>query len=54
MFFQLLILTIYSGKTDYNTKINKIKVNITNHDYSNKYITTKKFNKLTPENFAKD
>ena len=54
MFFQLLILTIQSRKTDYNTKVNKIKVKITNHDYSNKYITTKEFNKLTPENFAED
>ena len=31
-------------KTNYNTKINEIKKNITEHDHSNKYITTPEFN----------
>ena len=30
-------------KTDYNTKISKIEKNITDHDHSNKYITTLEF-----------
>ena len=39
-------------KSDYNTKINEVKKKISDHDYSNKYITTPEFNKLTPESFA--
>ena len=39
-------------KTDYDTKINEIDKNISDHDNSNKYITTPEFNKLTSENFA--
>ena len=39
-------------KTDYNTKMNEIEKKITDHDHSNKYITTQEFNKLTAENFA--
>ena len=39
-------------KTDYNTKMNEKKKKITDHDHSNKYITTQEFNKLTAENFA--
>ena len=38
-------------KADYNTKVNKIKKNITDHDHD-KYITTQEFNKLTSEKFA--
>ena len=41
-----------SKKTDYNTKINEIEKKITDHDHSNKYITTLEFNRLTAENFA--
>ena len=33
-------------------KINEIKKKITDHDHSNKHITTQEFNKLTVENFA--
>ena len=39
-------------KTDYNTKINEIEKKITDHDHSNKYITTPEFNELTSENYA--
>ena len=39
-------------KTDFNTKINDIEKKITDHDHSNKYITTTECNKLTSENFA--
>ena len=39
-------------KTVYNTKTNEIEKKITDHDHSNKYITTPKFNKLTAQNFA--
>ena len=39
-------------KTDYNKKINEIEKKITNHDHSNKYITTQKFNKLTAQNLV--
>ena len=39
-------------KADYNTKISEIENKITDHDHSNKYITTPEFNKLTAENFA--
>ena len=39
-------------KTDYNTKIYEIEKKMTDHDHSNKYITTQKFNKLTSENFT--
>ena len=39
-------------KTHYNTKISEIEDKITDHDHSNIYITTQKFNKLTSENFA--
>ena len=39
-------------KTYYNTKINEFEKKITDHDHSNKYITTPEFNKLTAENFA--
>ena len=39
-------------KSDYNTKINEVKKKISDHDHSNKYITTPEFNKLTPESFA--
>ena len=37
---------------DYNTTINEIEKKITEHDHSNKYITTQEFDKLTSENFA--
>ena len=49
MLFRLLILVIWSKKTDCNTKTNQIEKKITDHDH-NKYITTKEFNKLTSEN----
>ena len=39
-------------KTDYNTDIKETGKKITNHDHSNKYITTPKFNKLTAGNVA--
>ena len=39
-------------KTVYNTKTNEIEKKITDHDHSNKYITTPEFNKLTAQNFA--
>ena len=38
-------------KTDYNTKINEIEKQVTDHDHSNKYITTPEFNKLTSKYF---
>ena len=49
---KFLVLVIQSRKTDDNTKINEIEKKITDHDHSNKYITTPEFNKLTSENFA--
>ena len=39
-------------KTDYNIKINEMEKKITDHDHSNKYITTTKFNKLSAESFV--
>ena len=45
------MLLIQSKRTDYNTKINKIKKKITDHNYD-KYITIPKFNKLTAETFS--
>ena len=39
-------------KTDYDTKISEIEKKFTDHDHSNKCITTQEFNKLTSENFA--
>ena len=36
----------------YNTKINDIENEITDHDHCNKYTTTPEFIKLTAENFA--
>ena len=33
-------------------KLLKLKKKITVHDHSNKYVTTKEFNKLSAENFA--
>ena len=38
-------------KIDYNSKLNGIKKN-TDHDHSNKYISTQDFNKLTSQNFT--
>ena len=52
MLLRLLILLIQLKKTDYDTKINGIEKKITDHDHSNKYITTKELNKLTAESFA--
>ena len=37
-------------KVDYNTKINENEKKNTDHDHSNKYITTQEFNKVTAEN----
>ena len=45
------MLLIQSKRTDYNTKINKIKKKTTDHNYD-KYITIPKFNKLTAETFS--
>ena len=45
------MLVIQSKKTDYNTKINEIEKEITDHNHE-KYITTPEFNKLTAEKFA--
>ena len=39
-------------KSDYNTKFNEEEKKISDHDHSNKYIASPKFNKLTPESFA--
>ena len=39
-------------KTDYDSDIGEIEKKITNHEHSQRYITTRKFNKLTSENFA--
>ena len=39
-------------KIDYNTKINENEKKNTDHDHSNKYITTQEFNKVTVENFV--
>ena len=52
MLFRLLILVIWSKKINYNTKINEIEKNITDHDHSKKYITTQEFNQLTADHFA--
>ena len=46
------MLLIQSNKTDYNTKNSEIKNKVTDHNDSNKYITTPEFNKLTAEYFA--
>ena len=40
-----------SKKTEYNTKINEIETDVTDHNHD-KYITTQKINTLTSENFA--
>ena len=37
---------------EYDTKIDGIEQEITDHAHSNKYVTTKGFNKLPTENFA--
>ena len=39
-------------KGDDNTKINVIKKEIADHDYSNKHSTTQEFIRLTTDNFA--
>ena len=39
-------------RTYHNTKINEIEKKITNHDYTNKDITTQEFNKPPAENFV--
>ena len=38
-------------KTNYNTRINEIKIKIADHD-NGKYITTQEFCKLTSDNFT--
>ena len=50
MLFRLLMLVL--RKTDYNKKINETEKKITDHDHSNKYVATKKFNKLTVKNLS--
>ena len=47
---RLLILVIWLKKT--NKKANEIEKKITDHDHSNKYITTQTFNTLMADNFA--
>ena len=42
----------YNTDFYYNTKINEIGKKITDHDYSNRYITTPEFSKLTSEHLA--
>ena len=44
------MLAIQSKKTDYDTKVNEIEKNITDHNHD-KYIATPEFNKLTKEYF---
>ena len=39
-------------KTDHNTKFSENEKKVTDHDHSNKYITTQKFNKLTAKKFT--
>ena len=51
MMLKLLILVI-SSKNGYDTNIIEMEKKITDHDHSDKYSTTKEFNKLTAENFA--
>ena len=51
MLFKLLILVIKSKKGTITQQLKKLK-NVTDLDYSNKYITTEEFNKLTSQNFA--
>ena len=50
MLFRLLMLVL--RKTGYNKKINETEKKITDHDHSNKYVATKKFNKLTVKNLS--
>ena len=45
------MLTIQSKKTYYDTKVNEIEKQITDHSHD-KYITTLEFNRLTAEKFA--
>ena len=47
---EIPIISNVVNKTDYNTKINEIKIKITNHN-QNKYITISELNKLTVQNF---
>ena len=51
MLFKLLILVIKSKKGTITQQLKKLK-KVTDLDYSNKYITTEEFNKLTSQNFA--
>ena len=39
-------------KTDHNTRFSENEKKVTDHDHSNKYITTQKFNKLTAKKFT--
>ena len=48
MLFRLLILVIQLKKGNYDKKVDKI----TEHDHSNKYITTQEFNRLIADYFA--
>ena len=49
---KLNVSNLVKKKLDYSTKISEIENKITNHDHSNKYITTQKFSNLTSENGA--
>ena len=44
------MLVIYSKKTYYNAKINKLEKKVTDHNH-HKYITTSEFNNITEEDF---
>ena len=45
-------IDLVKKKTDYDTKFSEIEKAITDHDHSNKYITTLEFNYLTAKNFT--
>ena len=44
--------SLYKKKTDYVAKLSEIKKKKLKHDYNNKYVTTKKFNRLLAENYT--
>ena len=48
----LNIGSLYKKKTDYVAKLSEIKKKKLKHDYNNKYVTTKKFNRLLAENYT--
>ena len=48
----LNIGSLYKKNTDYVAKLSEIKKKKLKHDYNNKYVTTKKFNRLLAENYT--